>query len=373
MEDKYAWQDTLYQKWRNAGMRGLVKGTVSCGKTRGGAKCIDAYLSEFGEEEEVWVLAPTHEILEQWGKEPLLKEKYNITYYTYLTAVSRLTQRKNEGKKLPDLLVMDEAHTATAPVTSKIFTFNIPFILGLTATPNGVEHILPIFEEIKWESANIAPTTIHYVHFTPTSEEMKAYDKKTKTIEKYEEDHFPGYTKGQLWAMKSRDQIYSMFFIQRRNIAYKMRTRQEIALKLITEEPDRRTMMFFERKAQVYEFAKELDKLGISYCVHVTGDEHLDEYVDEMTNIVLCVKKLKAGFNSPTTTRGIVVSTALGKANHVQTIGRILRPLEGKHADVYVLLAEGTTDTMLYSERNQMFPPEMTEKNIYSNGCILKI
>ena len=84
-----------------------------------------------------------------------------------------------------------------------------------------------------------------------------------------------------------------------------------------------------------------------------------------MKDIVLCCKKLQAGFNSPSTEVGIIVSTPVGKVTHIQTVGRILRPKEGKHANVYVLIAEGTTDEQLYKTRNQMFASDMTTKVNY--------
>ena len=101
---------------------------------------------------------------------------------------------------------------------------------------------------------------------------------------------------------------------------------------------------------------------GISHCIHIAGNEHLGEYLDGMENIVLCCKKLNSGFSDPSTEIGIIVSTALGKANHIQRVGRIIRPKEDKHADVYVLLANETNDLELYGDRLQMFPKEMIDR-----------
>lgn len=359
-EDKYAWQEESYRLWSNCGYNGVLRATVGAGKTVAGCKVICNYLDDFGKDSEIWVIAPTHEILDQWIKEPLLKGK-NVVFSTYLTAVSKIKRRYLEDKyDVPDFVVLDECHTVLAPVTGQILTFGIPHILGLSATPNGADKAIgPIFQDIGWESSNTAPVTIEYLFFKPTDDEMASYLRKSKRIEKYKEDH--------PYSNLYNDQRLSFMYLQRRDYVYKMKSRIPIALDLVRKNLGRKMMVFFERKQQVMEFSALLDKEGIEHCIHITGNEHLDEYIDDMKNIVLCCKKLQAGFNSPSTEVGIIVSTPVGKVTHIQTVGRILRPKEGKHANVYVLIAEGTSDEYLYKSRNQMFTTDMTSKVVYSD------
>ena len=358
-EDKYAWQEETYKLWSNQGYNGVLRATVGAGKTVAGCKAICQYLDTFGEDSEVWVIAPTHEILDQWIKEPLIKGK-NITFSTYLTAVSKIKRRYLQDKyDVPDLLILDECHTVLAPVAGQILTFGIPHILGLSATPNGSERgIGRIFQDIGWESSNTSPVTIEYMFFKPTAEEMASYQRKSQRIEKYKEDH--------PYSNMYNDQRLSFMYLKRRDYVYKMQSRIPIALELVKKNLGRKMMIFFERKQQVNEFSELLNQEGIDHCIHITGNEHLEEYIDDLTNIVLCCKKLQAGFNSPSTEVGIIVSTPVGKVTHIQTVGRILRPKEGKHANVYVLIAEGTTDEQLYKTRNQMFTSEMTTKVVYN-------
>ena len=355
MEDKYAWQKLTYDLWKNNGYKGLVKGVCSSGKTRAGCNCIEGYRREFPNTE-IWILAPTNEILDQWKKEPQMKGVENIQFMTYITAVNRLIRRyEADPYDVPDLLILDEAHSALAPVAGRVLNFGVPHILALSGTPNGVEKFVGgVFQEVSWDSANIAPTTIRYVIFPITAEEKRKYDQRTQSIEKYKADHPYSH----MW----NDDILSMMYLRRRDLVYKMKSRLPIALKLVKQNLGRRMMIFFERTKQVQEFAKMLDKEGIDYCVHVNGDEHLNEYIDGLKDIVLCVHKLQSGFSSPSTEVGIIVSTALGKANHIQRVGRIIRPKDNKHADIYVLLAKDTNDIELFNDRNQMFPKEMIER-----------
>lgn len=348
----YSWQEDTFKLWEKNGFRGLLDGVPSAGKTHAACMAIQKYRELFGSSE-IWVIAPTNEILNQWKKE--LGEE-NATYCTYLTAVNRLSKRAKLDKfDVPDLLVLDEAHTATAPVAGKVLTFGVPHILGLSGTPEGIEKAIGgRFQKVPWACANIAPTTIHYVVFSPTSEELEKYSKWGLSIDKYKEDH----PHSSMW----NDDILQMLYLRRRGCVYNMASRKQIALSILKQNPGRRTMMFFERKAQVMAFSEILDGEGIQHCIHISGKEHLDDYLDGKSDIVLCCKKLKQGFSDPTTTLGIVVSTALGKANHIQTIGRIIRPLAGKHADIYILLASFTTDMELYGCRLQMFPKEMIQR-----------
>lgn len=355
-EDKYAWQNDTYRLWKENNYRGLLKGCVSAGKSRAGCNCIIEYLNDFGKDREIWILAPTNEILNQWKAEPQIKGLKNIQFMTYISAVNRLVKRYSDDiYNVPDLLILDEAHTASAPVAGRVLNFGIPHILGLSGTPGGIEKAIGgVFQEVKWECANIAPTTIHYTFFPTTASEKALYEKKSASIEKYRKDH-PFST---MW----NDQILSMLYLKRRDAVYKMQSRLPLAVKLIEQNKGRRIMVFFERKQQAYDLSAILNHKGIEHCIHIAGNEHLDEYLDGMSDIVLCCKKLNSGFSDPSTEVGIIVSTALGQANHIQRVGRIIRPKDNKHADVYVLLAEGTNDEELYNQRKQMFPDNMIDK-----------
>lgn len=354
--DKYAWQKETYNLWKENGYRGLCRGTVSAGKTRAGCNCIEKYLEEFGLDREIWILAPTNEILNQWKAEPQLQGCDNISFMTYISAVNRLVKRyAKDPYDVPDLLILDEAHTAMAPVAGKVLNFGIPHILGLSGTPGGIEKTIGgVFQEVDWASANISPTTIHYTIFPISADEKAGYEKKTASIEKYKTDH----PYSNMW----NDQILSMLYLRRRDYVYKMKSRLPIAVSILKKEMGRRAMVFFERKKQVLEFSKILDEENIPHCIHIAGNEHLDEYLDGLSDIVLCCKKLNSGFSDPSTEVGIIVSTALGQANHIQRVGRIIRPKEYKHADVYVLLAKDTNDMELYGQRKQMFPENMIDK-----------
>jgi superfamily II DNA or RNA helicase len=54
---------------------------------------------------------------------------------------------------------------------------------------------------------------------------------------------------------------------------------------------------------------------------------------------------LNEGVDVPDADVAIVLSGAMGEREHVQRVGRVLRPVEGKRALVYELIAAGTSET----------------------------
>jgi superfamily II DNA or RNA helicase len=83
---------------------------------------------------------------------------------------------------------------------------------------------------------------------------------------------------------------------------------------------------------------------GIDNTLHLSNHEGLKRFLDGEVDICISCKKLQTGFSYPPADVGIIVSTATSTLTLVQTCGRIFRPLEGKHADVYILQAKDTSD-----------------------------
>jgi superfamily II DNA or RNA helicase len=67
---------------------------------------------------------------------------------------------------------------------------------------------------------------------------------------------------------------------------------------------------------------------------------------------------LNEGVDVPDADVAIVVGAAHGEREHVQRVGRILRPSPGKRAVVYELVAAGTSEVRRSDERRQRLFPE---------------
>jgi hypothetical protein len=66
-----------------------------------------------------------------------------------------------------------------------------------------------------------------------------------------------------------------------------------------------------------------------------------------------CVGRARAAPRVPDADVAIIVGGALGEREHVQRIGRLLRPRPGKRAVVYELVTAGTSETRLATKRRR--------------------
>ena len=72
---------------------------------------------------------------------------------------------------------------------------------------------------------------------------------------------------------------------------------------------------------------------------------------NEIGALVTC-KVLNEGFDVPNADMAIIIGGTQGRREHVQRIGRILRPSEGKVAIVYELICKGTFEIHHSNLRN---------------------
>lgn len=335
-EDKYAWQQKSFPLWADTGFNGVLWASPSAGKTHAGRICIDEYLELFPYDR-IWIVANTREVIGQWKEE--CKDLPDLEYFTYLAAVSRFEKLKREGKEkfFPDLLLLDECHLVNAPASGRVLTYGVPHVLGMSGTPNGSDRkIGKIFQRVTFEEANIADTQVHIVKFAPTDGEMKKYVKATNSINKHRED-WPNST-------YYNDPLLQRLYLRRRQIVYKFPSRVDHAVELVKKNEGRKIMCFCMLQEQARELSARLDALGISNTLHLSSHEGLSKFINGEVDVCISCKKLQVGFNYPPADVGILVSTATSPLTLIQTLARVIRPMEDKHADVYILIAEGTSD-----------------------------
>lgn len=336
---KYDYQKETFRLWSGVDFRGVLWGVPSCGKTRAGAICIAKYV-KMNPLARVWVIAPSKVILSQWEKE--VYADCDIEYLTYSSATTKFSKHWREKKDIlnPDLLVLDECHSVMAPTWGKVLDFGVKHILGLSGTPNGSEKkIGPIFQKVSWDEANIAPSKVFLGTYTPSDTEQKRYAKMSESITKYRTKH-PR-------ASYYTDSNYAFLINKRRRETHMFESRLPIALELVKANKTEKIMVFCMMIEQAKQMSALLENEGIDHRIHVTGKEEMDDFIEGKTNILISCKKLSQGFNYPPANVGIIVSTATSPLTATQTLARIIRPLEGKEAKIYFILAKGTSDLAL--------------------------
>lgn len=329
IDDDYGWQTIAYSKWIETGCRGIIKAVPGAGKTLAGVRVIEHYVDEHPGAS-VMICAPTDAIKDQWRKELTGLGLCRLNIVTYFTGVKLLS----EGLHV-DLLVADECHASQTPVQGQILRFGVKHVLGLSATPEDSSELIgPVFIDISWAEANVAPFMVIYMLFPMTGQELVEYKALSNQVKQVLRDEEEGKKVPHKMAV----------IMKRRSYVYMLKRRVDITVELILANPDERIMVFAERVDQIKQIALRLQEVGVPFAQRVGKKDSLGLYTSGQVSVCLSVKMLKEGFNDPTTTMGIVVSSALTERNQIQTMGRMVRFRPGKTAKVYWLLAEHTSD-----------------------------
>lgn len=323
----YDWQEEAPKLWNANGRCGIIKAVPGAGKTRAAIEIIN-YIRAETPDAKIMVLCPTTTLVAQWKSMNL-----NISVGTYFEGAKYSDQKV-------DLLILDECHSVQSPVRKKSLEINYEHILGLSATPEESDKLIgKIFIDVNWENANISPFKMHYTKFDMDNKQSQKYQELSNKVK---------------WAVSAynNDEIqydqYMSIIMNRRSFVYELKQRITLTLNLIEKHKNERIVIFSERLNQLRLLAEELTKNNTEFTVHTSYEQdELPNFISHKTNILLTSKMIKEGFDDPTITTGIIMSTPLSERNHIQTIGRMVRQYPGKTANIYVLLAKNTTDEKL--------------------------
>lgn len=343
----YDWQKKTFLLWAHNGYRGVVKAVTGSGKSYAALDCMIHY-RDFYPEDTIWVVCDYNELKSQWRQ--LLDEHgfSDVPVYLYMAALSEM--RKNT----PDCVILDEAHHLESNTWGKVADFGIPHILALSATPNtSCAKVGKIIQQVGFDQAYIAPSVSHLVEFPLKNEEREQYDKRTLSMQNYKKSH-PSAT-------YRSDFIYMKLINMRKAVCASFPLRYELGLEIVKRNHGRRMMLFFTKQREVKSFAQMLDSAGIDdYAMQISSCKQIDQFKCGFKSILLSINMVATGFSDPTVEVGVMFTYPFSPRDAIQKVGRILRPKEGKTADIYYIVAEGTADTEVISNRNALFPPNST-------------
>jgi RNA polymerase primary sigma factor len=329
----YDWQTELYDRWVMNGRRGVLKAVPGAGKTRAGATIIRRVASVT---QPVLIVAPTKTIIRQWERE--LIGVPNVTVATYFGA------NKLVGVQRFSLVVFDECHSLLSPVRARALGIERDGVLGLSATPGESVGLLGgVIMDIGWDKANIAPFSITYVVFQMTPQEQAQYQRLTNDLKRVFQHEQEERKRGRF----GHEEIKMMAIMKRRGFVYTLPKRVDVAIETVLRHPDDRIILFSERLEQCNELHARLWASGVPSAIFTSEKDSIQTYIDRQVRVLVTSKMIKEGFDDPSTTLGILVSTPLSERNQVQTVGRIIRSFPSKIANVFILLARDTSDTKL--------------------------
>lgn len=319
----YDWQKQVVSNYKGFG---IVEAVTGSGKTLVGREIA----KKVGGNK--IIAAPTLTILDQWKF--ILNDMSDVEYYTFQT----LCKKKVKCK----LLIVDEAHRSVSPEYIKLYdNVNYKYILGLTATPNDkcIEKCGKSICKVEFAEANVCPFKVHFIGIDLSFHEQQSYQRMSYSIAQIIQNDFK---------TKEDKERLDALILKRRRLVYNAFKRIPTATKLIQDNinNNKKVLVICQRIDQANILSEWFTRFKyIPHIIyHSNKKEDLEIYKSNKVRLCISVGMLKEGFNDPDTDVGIIVSTTLSKSFNIQAIGRIIRAKPDKFADIYILLANETTD-----------------------------
>ncbi len=370
------YQSEALAAWQAADRRGGVVLPTGSGKT------YVAELAIAATRRPTLVMAPTLDLVGQWHDR--LRAAFGVpvgilggghhevealTVSTYDSAWRHIGRY---GDRF-GLLVFDEVHHLPAPGYRSIAESALaPFRLGLTATwerDDGAEADLrdvlgPVvfrrtIPELSGDFLAEYETIRLTVHLTP--EERERYDDCRQTYLSFVgRNRIPirsrdGWQVFLRYAARSREgRAAHRAWLEARRIQHGTEQKLDVLGTLLSEERGRRTIIFTNDNATAYRISRELLVPCISHRTDVKERRtYLQAFEAGTLPVLVTSRVLNEGVDLPAAEVAIVLSGSGTVREHVQRLGRILRPGHGKRAVLYELVAADTAEVRASARRRE--------------------
>ena len=363
--DLRPYQAAAIDAWMLAGRRGIVVLPTGSGKTHVAMSAIAALGAS------TLCLVPTRILLDQWQRALSswlaieigcygdgVREARSVTVATFESAWRHMHELGNRY----ELLVIDEVHHFGSGSRDEVLEMSTAaYRLGLTATPqqgraasNLVDLIGPLVFELgiaDLAGTFLADFELVDLHLDLTGEEREAYEAARRTFlaaYRHHRDLAPGATWNDFlrWAARTpqgREAVRAWHMA--RSVLSLTRAKGEVLGSLLRRHRESRVLVFTAGKEAAYRIAREHLIMPITADIcRRERDEMLTAFREGRIRALVSARVLNEGFDVPSAEIGIIVGGALGEREHVQRVGRLLRPAEGKRAVVYELVTRDTIE-----------------------------
>lgn len=371
------YQAGALEAWRKQGRRGVVSLPTGSGKSFVAELCIA------DTKRPTLVVAPTIDLVNQWAAnltqafgQPIgvlgggQHELQPITVSTYDSAYLHMDRYGHTF----GLVVFDEVHHLPADAYAQIAELLMaPFRLGLSATverPDGLHNRLDrlvgplVYEkgirELS-ETTVLADYTVERVIVDLSLAEQERYDACRATFRSFVASRGirlggqGGWARFLTEAARSREgrQAFSAFQESRR-IMHATPSKLDALEDLLEQHRGQRCIVFTNDNATVYRISRSF----LVPCItHQTGSDErrdiLEGFSEGRYTVVATSRVLNEGVDIPEAQVGIVLSGTSTVREHVQRLGRILRPQADKQAVLYELISGGTSEVRASERRNE--------------------
>jgi superfamily II DNA or RNA helicase len=368
------YQHAALDAWRARGA-GLVVLPTGAGKTRVAVAAIAASRVP------ALVLCPTRALLDQWAHELARftdgpvgvvgdgeRRLEPLTVMTYASASRWLDQH---GAAF-GLVVADEAHHAAAGAAADALAMcAAPLRLGLTATaprPGSADEaslddlVGPIVAELgvaDLTGTHLAPLDVVRLEVTLSAGERERYERAYRPFSLLR-GAFARSSPGADWASLVRALSVSAEgraalagFQEASALAAFPAAKRALVASLLARHREDRVLVFAASTRDVYAIA--LDNLVPVVTAEIgrpEREEILERYRAGRYRAIVSARVLNEGLDVPDASVAVVAGGSLGEREHVQRVGRVLRPGPDKRALVYELVTAGTLDRRRAANRS---------------------
>ncbi|MBR4674651.1 MAG: DEAD/DEAH box helicase family protein [Victivallales bacterium] len=370
------YQQAALNAWTAAKRRGIVVLPTGTGKT------FVAELAIASANRSTLVVVPTIDLMTQWASQlerafgchvgMLGGGSHEIADITVSTYDSALLSIDSSGGKF-GLLIVDECHHLPGQTYRHIATAAIaPYRLGLSATPerddlpdNQLEELLGKIcfrKEIdELEGTVLADYTTERICVELDEEEFAAYHASRERYVNFLHRNAINLNNQDGWkafllAVARRPggrEAYRAYMEQKR-IATASRAKLETVWQLLKKHAGSRTLIFTADNKTAYEIG---ERFRLPVLTHHTKAAERKDFLDCFRSgeypCLVTSKVLNEGVDVPEAEIGIVVSGSGSIREHVQRLGRILRPTPGKSAILYEIVSFGTSEYSTSDRRRQ--------------------
>ena len=351
------WQKVAIESWKED-MRGIAKVVTGGGKTVFAGMCINEFLSKYGCK--VVIVVPTTALRDQWhsvmnsswqipdNEIITKKEDLNSKDWKYLVLVVNTARDVIPTLKIQSqsFLIVDECHRAASEKNRKCLVGEWQATLGLSATPERqfddffetilVPSLGSIMIDYDYNSAyedrviSDFNLTNHRVEFTEDEEEKYSdlSRKITFEVRRLKDE-----------GLRTSDRLERLLML-RASVSKNAELRLPVAVALIQSVLPRKTILFHESIPHIEAISIVLQDLGIDCRTYHSklspfrAKESLSLFIDGTIDVLLTCRALDEGFDLPDIEVGIVASMTKSPRQRIQRLGRILRKVDGKTAEI---------------------------------------
>ena len=357
-----------YQKlalaaWIEAECRGMVALPTGAGKTHVGLAAVARFAGCAA------ILVPTRVLMYQWEKK--LREHFggrvglvgdgrkDNAPITIITFASAYHQMDRLGDRFP-LVIVDEVHHFGSGVQAEALEMAAaPARLGLSATlpddPTAVRRLTDLVGPLVFHQTLTDLSGTHLAPFDRIglfvdldAEEREAYDAAQQAFSTIYRlfrrtggHHWAEFVAAASGSARGREALRGFF--ESRRIVSVARAKIDCVAKLLSRHVEDRCLVFTADNDAAYELSRRALIPAITCDIGRAERQVVLEHLRQgKLRAIVSARVLNEGIDLPDARVGVIVGGSLGNREHIQRIGRLLRPKPGKRAVIYETIARDT-------------------------------